>query len=148
MVVTAGLAYPATNKLVQPQIFLYLHNRGQLLVFSLLAASKFKQQQQTHLALQYGIGARSIRPKHRIDLFERDVRGLGHGARGPDVAREARGREDEERPAAARVVSATCVSAGSDARDESRKPERVEVCRCVTLRKKGSAKCTGAGRPR
>ena len=47
----------------------------------------------------------------------------------------------------ARVQSATCVSVGSEAGDVPRKPESVEVYRCVTPRRKGSPKCTGAGRP-
>ena len=49
---------------------------------------------------------------------------------------------------AARVESATCVRAGSEAGEVPRKPVSVDVYRCVTLRKKGSPKCTGAGRPR
>ena len=48
----------------------------------------------------------------------------------------------------ARVVRAICVREGRDAGDEPRKPQSVDVYKCVTLRRKGSPKCIGAGRPR
>jgi len=48
----------------------------------------------------------------------------------------------------ARVVRAIWVREGRDAGNVPRKPQSVEVYRCVTLRRNGSPKCTGAGCPR